>query len=186
MYTKFNVSILLACFAYSPLAVRIGTKQEGEAPLIAGADVEETSGIAEEEPVTDSLTEMVEEEVVEEVMEDDADPQTLLNEFDDEAQTLGDSATDSATISTSDDEEDEEEEDGSCGGGCCLPTCCEDEKDDTVNLPEGVYVDGRIEQEAYALVDPLEPLIVDLTLEDLDLDLLDAASLEQDVLLPAM
>ena len=36
------------------------------------------------------------------------------------------------------------------------------------------------------MVDPLEPLIVDLTLEDLGMDLLDAENLSDEVLLPAM
>lgn len=36
------------------------------------------------------------------------------------------------------------------------------------------------------MVERMEPLIIDLTLEDLDFDLLDAETLEQDVLLPAM
>ena len=36
------------------------------------------------------------------------------------------------------------------------------------------------------MIEPLEPLIVDLTLEDLGLDMLDASMLEDDILLPAM
>jgi len=132
--------------------------------------------------VTSVLEEMVEDATLEEIEEDDADPETLLNEFDDETAAIID-ATEAVAEEVAD--EAEEEADDDCGD-CCMPTCCDDDKDDTVNLPESVYHDGRIEQEAYALVEPLEPLIVDLTLEDLGLDLLDAENLSQDVLLPAM
>ena len=190
MYTKFNVSLLLALFAYTPLAIKLGSRQEEDeaaVPNIAGAE-EVVSGSEDEGTVTSVLEEMVEDATLEEIEEDDADPETLLNEFDDETAAIIDAteavaeeiAADGATISA-----DEAEEDDDCGD-CCMPTCCDDDKDDTVNLPESVYHDGRIEQEAYALVEPLEPLIVDLTLEDLGLDLLDAENLSQDVLLPAM
>ena len=189
MYTKFNVSLLLALFAYTPNAIKLGSRQEEEeaVPNIAGAE-EVVAGSEDEGAVTSVLEEMVEDATLEQIEEDDADPETLLNEFDDETAAIIDAteavaeeiAADGATISA-----DEAEEDDDCGD-CCMPTCCDDDKDDTVNLPESVYHDGRIEQEAYALVEPLEPLIVDLTLEDLGLDLLDAENLSQDVLLPAM
>ena len=183
MYTKFNVSLLLALFAYTPAAIRLGTRQEDDAdvPQIAGQD-EVNADNEDEGLVTSTLEELVEDATLEEIEEDDADAQTLLNEFDDETAAIVD-ATEAVAEEFA--EEAEEEEDD-CGSGCCAPTCCDDEKDDTVNLPESVYHDGRIEKEAYALVEPLEPLIVDLTLEDLGMDLGDAESLSQDVLLPAM
>ena len=186
MYTKFNVSLLLALFAYTPLAIRLGSRQEDDeaVPNIAGAE-EVVSGSEDEGAVTSVLEELVEEATIEEIEEDDADPETLLNEFDDETaaiidytEAVANQFADSATAEA-------DEADDDCGD-CCMPTCCDDDKDDTVNLPESVYHDGRIEQEAYALVEPLAPLIVDLTLEDLGLDLLDAENLSQDVLLPAM
>ena len=65
MYTKFNVSILLACFAYTPLAIKLGTKQD-DVPAIAGQD-EITAGNEDEGTVADTLTTMIEEEIVEEV-----------------------------------------------------------------------------------------------------------------------
>lgn len=55
-----------------------------------------------------------------------------------------------------------------------------------IHLPGSVYEDGRIAVEAENIVQALDPLVIDLTLADLDMDLLDAENLEQDVLLPAM
>ena len=184
MYTKFNVSLLLALFAYTPLAIKLGSRQgdDENIPNIAGAE-EIVSGSEDEGVVTSVLEELVEDATLEEIEEDDADPETLLNEFDDETAAIID-ATEAVAEEVADEAAEEEDED--CGSDCCMPTCCDDEKDDTVNLPESVYHDGRIEKEAYALVEPLEPLIVDLTLEDLGLDLLDAEHLSEDILLPAM
>ena len=75
MYTKFNVSLLLALFAYTPLAIRLGARQDDEAvPNIAGAE-EIVSGSEEDEGVVTSVLEdLVEEATLEEIEEDDADP----------------------------------------------------------------------------------------------------------------
>ena len=174
MYTKFNVSLLLALFAATPSAIRLGARQDGEgAPLIAGME-DINSGNEDESVVTSVIEELVEEATIEEIEDDVADPQDLLNEFDDETAAIVD-ATEAMAEDAAEQIADEEDDD--CGSGCCAPTCCDDDKDDTVNLPEEVYYDGRIEKEAYALVEPLEPLIVDLTLENLGLDLNDAESL---------
>ena len=142
MYTKFNVSLLLALFAYTPLAIKLGSRQEGEeaVPNIAGAE-EVVSGSEDEGAVTSVLEELVEEATIEEIEEDDADPETLLNEFDDETAAIID-ATEAVAEEVAD--EATEEADDDCGD-CCMPTCCDDDKDDTVNLPESVYHDGRIE-----------------------------------------
>lgn len=57
---------------------------------------------------------------------------------------------------------------------------------DVVNLPDHIYVDGRVEQEAKALVKRLDPLIIDLTFDDLGLSPEELANLDEDVLYPAM
>ena len=68
-----------------------------------------------------------------------------------------------------------------------MPTCCDDEKDKTVNIDPALYDDPYVENEAKQLVEYMDDLIIDLTLDDLgDLTALDAESLEQDILFPAM
>ena len=75
MYTKFNVSLLLALFAYTPLAIKLGSRQgdDENIPNIASAE-EIVSGSEDEGVVTSVLEDLVEEATLEEIEEDDADP----------------------------------------------------------------------------------------------------------------
>ena len=61
MYTSFNVSALLACIAFTPLAVKL---QEDQPPMIAGMDDINTGSQNEtEEMLTTMITDATEEAV---------------------------------------------------------------------------------------------------------------------------
>ena len=180
MYTSFNVSALLACIAFTPLAVKL---QEDQPPMIAGMeDINTVSQNENEEMLTTMITDATEEAVEEQ----EADPQDVLDNFDDTQVALN-NAADHIEEAVEEIQGEEGEEDCSCGSGCAVSSCgCDDDKDETVNLPEEVFYDERVELEAENIIEALDPLIIDLTLDDLNMDLLDAQSLEHDVLLPAM
>lgn len=130
----------------------------------------------------ETLTEMVEDAVVEEVeeaTEEADDASNLLTAMDDEAQEVV------ATVEEAAEEAAAEEAES------CMPTinecCCEKKEwEDLVNIPDFIYVDGRVEEEAKQLVEQLDPLVIDLTFDDLNLTEEELENLDTDVLIPAM
>ena len=126
---------------------------------------------------------MVEEAVVEEVVEatEEMDDATnMLTAMDDEAQEVVEAVEEAAEEAM-----EEEEAEG------CMPTvtecCCQKKEwEDLVNIPDFIYVDGRVDEEARQLVEQLDPLVLDLTFDDLDLTPEQLENLDEDVLVPAM
>lgn len=92
MYKTFTVSTLLACLAYTPLAVKLHESTEVESkeiPMIAGMEELNMGNSVDEEDLTNELEALVEDATKEKVLEE-PDASNVLDEFDENLQIIED------------------------------------------------------------------------------------------------
>lgn len=174
MQKTFSVSVLLAYISFTAHAIKLNQEEMmalPEPPINVGNSAEDTE-------FKDVVTEATEALV--EASEPDAE--NMLEAFDEGTQVVNE------LIEQAEEEQAAEEAaaDECCCNSGCMPLCCDDKDDNGVNLPESLYEDPSVKLEAENLVNALDDIVIDLTLDDLDLDLLDAENLQYDILIPAM